>query len=70
MVIYNVHVTKEQVLQAMFKKATSPEIIKNYTSLLKALVGAFDTNMTTQEITSFIKYQIQAKPSGSLNSLY
>lgn len=54
---------QQQVLQAMFKKATSPEIIKNYTSLLKALIGAFDTNMTTQEITSFIKYQIQAKPS-------
>lgn len=54
---------QQQILQAMFKKATSPEIIKNYTSLLKALIGAFDTNMTTQEITSFIKYQIQAKPS-------
>lgn len=54
---------QQQVLQAMFKKATSPEIIKNYTSLLKALIGAFDTNMTTKEITSFIKYQIQAKPS-------
>lgn len=54
---------QQQVLQAMFKKATSPEIIKNYTSLLKTLIGAFDTNMTTKEITSFIKYQIQAKPS-------
>lgn len=54
---------QQQVLQAMFKKATSPETIKNYTSLLKALIGAFDTNMTTKEITSFIKYQIQAKPS-------
>ena len=54
---------QQQVLQAMFKKATSPEIIKNYTSLLKALIGAFDANMTTKEITSFIKYQIQAKPS-------
>lgn len=54
---------QQQVLQAMFKKATSPKIIKNYTSLLKALIGAFDTNMTTKEITSFIKYQIQAKPS-------
>lgn len=54
---------QQQVLQAMFRKATSPEIIKNYTSLLKALIGAFDTNMTTKEITSFIKYQIQAKPS-------
>lgn len=54
---------QQQVLQAMFKKATSPEIITKYTSLLKALTNAFDTNMSTKEITSFIKYQIQAKPS-------
>lgn len=54
---------QQQVLQAMFKKATSPEIIKNYVNLLNALIGAFDTNMTTDEITSFIKYQIQAKPN-------
>ena len=53
---------QQQVLQAMFKKATSPEIIKNYVNLLNALIGAFDTNMTTDEITSFIKYQIQASP--------
>ena len=54
---------QQQVLQAMFKKATSPEIITNYANLLNALIGAFDTNMTTEEITSFIKYQIQAKPN-------
>lgn len=54
---------QQQVLQAMFKKATSPEIITKYTSLLKALTHAFDTNMSTKEITSFIKYQIQAKPN-------
>ena len=54
---------QQQVLQAMFKKATSPEIITKYMSLLKALTHAFDTNMSTKEITSFIKYQIQAKPS-------
>lgn len=54
---------QQQVLQAMFKKATSPEIITKYTSLLKALTHAFDTNMSTKEITSFIKYQIQEKPS-------
>lgn len=54
---------QQQVLQAMFKKATSPEIITNYANLLNALIGAFDTNMTTKEITSFIKYQIQAKPN-------
>lgn len=54
---------QQQVLQAMFKKASSPEIITKYSNILKAVSKAFDTNMTTKEITSFIKYQLQANPS-------
>lgn len=54
---------QQQVLQAMFKKASSPEIITKYSNILKVVGKAFDTNMTTKEITSFIKYQLQASPS-------
>ncbi len=54
---------QQQVLQAMFKKTSSPEIITKYSNILKAVGKAFDTNMTTKEITSFIKYQLQASPS-------
>ena len=54
---------QQQILQAMFKKASSPEIITKYSNILKAVGKAFDTNMTTKEITSFIKYQLQASPS-------
>lgn len=54
---------QQQVLQAMFKKASSPEIITKYSNILKAVGKAFDTNMTAKEITSFIKYQLQANPS-------
>lgn len=54
---------QQQVLQAMFKKASSPEIITKYSNILKAVGKAFDTNMTTKEITSFIKYQLQASLS-------
>lgn len=54
---------QQQVLQAMFKKASSPEVITKYSNILKAVGKAFDTNMTTKEITSFIKYQLQASPS-------
>lgn len=54
---------QQQVLQAMLKKASSPEIITKYSNILKAVGKAFDTNMTTKEITSFIKYQLQASPS-------
>lgn len=54
---------QQQVLQAMFKKASSPKVITKYSNILKAVGKAFDTNMTTKEITSFIKYQLQASPS-------
>lgn len=53
---------QQMVLKAIFDKATSPEIIVNYTSLLNALETAFDTTLSQDEITSFIKYQIQAMP--------
>nr|WP_304937647.1 LCP family protein [Faecalibaculum rodentium] len=53
---------QQMVLKAIFDKATSPEIIVNYTSLLNALESAFDTTLSQDEITSFIKYQIQAMP--------
>lgn len=53
---------QQMVLKAIFDKATSPEIIVNYTSLLSALESAFDTTLSQNEITDFIKYQIQAMP--------
>ncbi|WP_301094177.1 LCP family protein, partial [Faecalibaculum rodentium] len=53
---------QQMVLKAIFNKATSPEIIVNYASLLNALESAFDTTLSQDEITSFIKYQIQAMP--------
>lgn len=54
---------QQQVLQALIKKATSSAILTQYTKILKAISGAFDTNMSMSEITSFIKYQIQAMPN-------
>ncbi len=59
---------QQMVLKAIFNKATSPEIIVNYTSLLKALESAFDTTLSQDEITDFIKYQIQAMPDWKFES--
>lgn len=59
---------QQMVLKAIFNKATSPEIIVNYTSLLKALESAFDTTLSQDEITDFIKYQIQAIPDWKFES--
>lgn len=59
---------QQMVLKAIFNKATSPEIIVNYTSLLKALESAFDTTLSQDEISDFIKYQIQAMPDWKFES--
>ncbi len=59
---------QQMVLKAIFDKATSPEIIVNYPNLLQALESAFDTTLTQDEITNFIKYQIQARPGWKFES--
>ena len=53
---------QQKVLQAIVDKAISPEIIVNYASLMDAFSGAFETNMSTKEITSLLQYQLQANP--------
>ena len=53
---------QQQVLEAIIDKVTSPSILTNYTQLLDALGNAFETNMTMDEITSLVQYQIQAMP--------
>lgn len=53
---------QQKVLQAIVDKATSPDIIVNYASLMDAFSGAFETNMSTKEITSLLQYQLQANP--------
>lgn len=53
---------QQQVLEAIIDKVTSPSILTNYSQLLDALGNAFETNMTMEEITSLVQYQIQAMP--------
>ncbi|MGN1277194.1 MAG: LCP family protein, partial [Floccifex sp.] len=59
---------QQQVLKAIFDKATSADIISKYASLLDALSKAFETNLTTSEITDLIKFQIQAMPEWTFES--
>lgn len=59
---------QQTVLKAIFAKATSPEIIVNYASLLDAFQGAFETTLSKDEITSLIKYQIQENPQWKFES--
>ncbi len=48
-----------KVLEAIMKKAMSPNIITSYNKLLKSLDGAFVTNMNQSTMTGFIRKEIQ-----------
>lgn len=47
-----------KVLRAIINKAISPTIITNYLSLLDAVSGTFQTNMSEKEINDLIKMQL------------
>ncbi len=47
------------VLKAMIDKAMSAQILSKYNELLKSLNGEFATNLSDEDITSFIKMQIK-----------
>ena len=49
---------QQDVLMAMLKKMMSPAIITNYTSVLNSIAGCFETNMSTDNITSLIQMQV------------
>ncbi|WP_249028874.1 LCP family protein [Tannockella kyphosi] len=46
------------LLEAMIEKMISPSILLNYTDILDAVDGSFSTNMTSSEIISLLKMQI------------
>lgn len=47
-----------RVLTAMINKAISPAIITNYSSIMDAVGGSFQTNMSSGEISSLINMQL------------
>lgn len=53
---------QQKVIQAIINRAISSSALVNYTSFINSLESAFETNMTYDEITDLIKYELQAKP--------
>lgn len=52
---------QQQVITAMINKMTSdPAVLTKYNSILNAIDGSFETNMTYDEITSLIKSQVSS----------
>ena len=49
---------QQRVLTGMLEKMMSPSIITNYSSILDSIAGSFETNMSSSDITSLIKMQL------------
>lgn len=49
---------QQRVLAAMLKKMMSSKIITNYSDILNAVAGSFETNMSSSEITSLLQMQL------------
>lgn len=60
---------QQQVIEAMLKKFTKSNVIKNYESIMNAVQGMFQTNMTTDEITALIQMQIDDMATWKVTSL-
>lgn len=48
-----------RVITGIINKAISPSIITNYTGVMNAISGSFQTNMESDEITKFIQKQLE-----------
>lgn len=59
---------QQLVLSALIEKVSSPAILKNYTSLLNALNGSFDTNISYEDLLAFLQYQLDKNPSWTIES--
>lgn len=60
---------QEQVIAKIIEKVTSSKtLISSYNNILKALEGTFQTNLSTDEITSLVKLQLDSMPSWTIET--
>ncbi len=50
---------QQSLIEALVKKAASPTILQNYSEILKAVSGSFETNMPSGDIARLVKMQLK-----------
>ena len=61
---------QQEVIKAIFKKITSgTTILTKYTDIIDVLDGKFATNMDMNEITNFLKFELNELPKYQINSI-
>lgn len=61
---------QQMVLTALMEKIVNPAILTNYTKILNALNGSFDTNLNYEDILLFLQKQLSTNPSWSIETNY
>ena len=59
---------QQKVFKAIFKRIVSPKMITNYGKFMDALAVAFDTNLSGDEISNFVKYELNNMPDWMIES--
>lgn len=59
---------QQKVFKAIFNRIVSPKIITNYGKFMDALAVAFDTNLSGDEISKFVKYELNNMPDWKIES--
>ena len=59
---------QQKVFKAIFKRIISPKMITNYGKFMDALAVAFDTNLSGDEISKFVKYELNNMPDWKIES--
>ena len=59
---------QQKVFKAIFKRIVSPKMVTNYGRFMDALAVAFDTNLSGDEISKFVKYELNNMPDWKIES--
>ena len=59
---------QQAVIEALVRKLSSKKVITKYNSLLNAVNGKYQTNMSTKKITSLVKLQLDKMPKWTVTS--
>lgn len=59
---------QQKVFKAIFNRIVSPKMITNYGKFMDALAVAFDTNLSGDEISKFVKYELNNMPNWNIES--
>jgi len=60
---------QQALIHAILNKAIKKEIITKYANILNSIEGTFETNMTTDEMTSIIKQQLKEMQKWNITSI-